>query len=102
MLRVPRDKVDLGDIMAFKGGVVIVEVFARFTVGVSSAAPDVVASSVSPDTVASSGSPVKRGVVISLADTAFRICSQEFLDSDLLYLRNILFCNSYSIESLIK
>ena len=45
---------------------------------------------------------VKRGVVISLVDRAFRICSQEFLDSELLYLRDILFCNSYPIKFIDK
>jgi hypothetical protein len=45
---------------------------------------------------------VKRGVVISLADWAFRIFSQEFLDSELLYLRDILFCNNYQIEFINK
>ena len=45
---------------------------------------------------------VKRGVVIALVDTALRICSKEFLDSELLYLRDILFCNSYPIKFLDK
>ena len=40
---------------------------------------------------------VKRGVVISLVDRTFRICSREFLDSELLYLRDVLFCNSYRL-----
>ena len=41
---------------------------------------------------------VKRGAVIALVDRAFRICSREFLNSELLYLRDVLFCNSYPIE----
>ena len=48
---------------------------------------------------------VKRGVVTALVDRAFRICSREFLDSELLYLRNVLFCNSYPnkfIDKIIK
>ena len=40
--------------------------------------------------------------MIALVDRAFRICSQEFLDSELLYLRNILFCNSYLIKFIEK
>ena len=39
---------------------------------------------------------------ILLVDRAFRICSQEFLDSELLYLRDILFCNSYPIKFIDK
>ena len=45
---------------------------------------------------------VKRGVVIALVDRAFRICSREFLDSELLYLRDVLFCNSYPIKCMDK
>ena len=45
---------------------------------------------------------VKRGVVITLMDRAFRICSQEFLNSELLYLRDILFYNSYRIKFIDK
>ena len=45
---------------------------------------------------------VKRGVVIALVDRVFRICSREFLDSELLYLRDVLFCNSYPIKFIDK
>ena len=34
---------------------------------------------------------VKRGIVVSLVDRTLRICSQEFLDFELLYLNDILF-----------
>ena len=45
---------------------------------------------------------VKRGVVIAMVDRAFRICSQEFLDSEFLYLRDVFFCNSYPIKFIDK
>ena len=45
---------------------------------------------------------VKRGVVIALVYRAFRICSRESLDSELLYLMDILFCNSYPIKFIDK
>ena len=41
---------------------------------------------------------MKQGIVISLMDRAFRIRSQEFLDFELLYLKDILFSSSYQIE----
>ena len=44
----------------------------------------------------------KRWVVIALVDRAFRICSQEFLDSELLYLMDVLFSNSYPIKFIDK
>ena len=40
--------------------------------------------------------------MIALVDRAFRICSREFLDSELLYLRDVLFCNSYPIKLIDK
>ena len=36
--------------------------------------------------------------MIALVDRASRICFREFLDSELLYLWDVLFCNSYSIK----
>ena len=45
---------------------------------------------------------VKQGVVIALVDRAFRICFREFLDSELLYLWDVLFCISYPIKFIDK
>ena len=45
---------------------------------------------------------VKQGVVIALVDRAFRICSRDSLDSELLYLRDVLLCNSYPIKFIDK
>ena len=45
---------------------------------------------------------VKRGVVITLVDRAFRICSQKFLDSELLYLRDIYFVIVTQLNSSIN
>jgi len=44
----------------------------------------------------------KQGVVISLMYRAFRICFHEFLDSELLYLSDILFCCGYPIKFVDK
>ena len=56
MLRVPIDIVIIGETLASRVGVVNVDIFARFTVVESSAAPDAVSlnalSSVTPDAVA--------------------------------------------------
>jgi len=41
---------------------------------------------------------VKRGAVIALVNRTFGICSREFLESELLYLMNILFGKSYPIK----
>jgi len=46
---------------------------------------------------------VKPGVVVALVDRiAFGIRSLEFLDSELMYLRYILFCNSYPVKFIDK
>ena len=45
---------------------------------------------------------MNRRAVIALVDRSFRICSREILDSELLYLRNVLFCNSYPIKFIHK
>ena len=41
---------------------------------------------------------MKRGVVIYIVDMAFKICSQEFPDSKILYLKDILFCSGYPVK----
>ena len=43
---------------------------------------------------------IKRGVVISLVDRVIRICSEPHIDSELNYIKDILFCNGYPIKLL--
>jgi len=41
---------------------------------------------------------VKKGTVLSLVERVFKICSPEYIDSELLCLRDILFCNGYPVK----
>jgi hypothetical protein len=41
---------------------------------------------------------VKRGVIISLADRVLKISSRNHIDSELKYIKDILFCNGYPIK----
>ena len=48
---------------------------------------------------------VKRGVVISLVDRVLKICSRNHVESELDYVKDILFCNGYPmnlIENIIE
>ena len=41
---------------------------------------------------------VKRGVIISLVDRVLKICSRNHINSELNYVKDILFCNGYPIK----
>ena len=43
----------------------------------------------------------KKATVITLVDRVFKICYPEYMDSELLYLRDILICNRYPVQFVI-